>query len=43
MDFARDDTQEAVAEVAVGLLARGLGPDELWLKVKNKKKKTTKN
>ncbi|AWG97622.1 acyl-CoA dehydrogenase [Rhodococcus ruber Chol-4] len=30
MDFARDDTQEAVAEVAVGLLARGLGPDELW-------------
>ncbi|KOS57487.1 acyl-CoA dehydrogenase family protein [Rhodococcus rhodochrous] len=30
MDFARDDTQEAVAEVAVGLLARDLGPDELW-------------
>ncbi|AKE88472.1 hypothetical protein RAJCM14343_0858 [Rhodococcus aetherivorans] len=30
MDFARDDTQEAVAQVAVDLLARDLRPDELW-------------
>ncbi|MCK8674728.1 acyl-CoA/acyl-ACP dehydrogenase [Rhodococcus sp. HM1] len=30
MDFARDETQEAVAEVAVDLLARDLTADDLW-------------
>lgn len=30
MDFARDETQEEVAGVAAGLLARDLGDDELW-------------
>lgn len=30
MDFTRDETQEAVAQVASGLLARDLEPDALW-------------
>lgn len=30
MDFTRDETQEAVAQVAAGLLARDLDGDEMW-------------
>ncbi|MFE4500374.1 acyl-CoA dehydrogenase family protein [Rhodococcus sp. NPDC056743] len=30
MDFTRDETQDAVAEVATALLARELQPDALW-------------
>ena len=30
MDFTRDETQEAVAQVAAGLLARDLDDDALW-------------
>ncbi|QNG17413.1 acyl-CoA/acyl-ACP dehydrogenase [Rhodococcus triatomae] len=30
MDFTGDDTQEAVAQVAGGVLARDLEPDEMW-------------
>ncbi|NLE78700.1 MAG: acyl-CoA/acyl-ACP dehydrogenase [Rhodococcus sp.] len=30
MDFTRDETQQAVAQVASGLLARDLEPDALW-------------
>ena len=30
MDFTRDETQDAVAEVATALLARDLQPDALW-------------
>ncbi|ANS25513.1 acyl-CoA dehydrogenase [Rhodococcus opacus] len=31
MDFTRDETQEAVAQVAAGLLARDLDGDALWV------------